>query len=100
MSNITRRTVRTAAGSPQEYPRLRHTDELLRKHQLLLVCGGGIPPQLIDWLSDDPASPSRVQAYLLDLKTHPGFPGAEIAAELELQAQGGALNHEPDGEAA
>ena len=88
-----------ARREKSESMRLTHTDELLRKHQLLLVCGGGIPPQLIDWLSDDPASPARVQAYLLDLKNHPGFPGAKIAAELEAQAQSGALNREPDGEA-
>ena len=77
-------TMAAKAVRPKNEMAVRHTDQLLRKHELLLKQAGN-RWFLIDWLdkAEKPVGKERVSAYLTDLERNPGFPGPEVAAQLQ-----------------
>jgi len=75
------------SSTPRPVPDpMYHTDDLLRKHHLLLEDRSDddtIRVRLVDWETHEAAHPDAALAYLGEL-THgnPGFPGPEIGAAL------------------
>jgi hypothetical protein len=55
-----------------------HTDDLLRKHNVMLMAGEG-SVLLVDSKTNLTVSAKRAAAYLSDLKKKPGFPEKELA---------------------
>src|ERR1700693_5945918 len=77
-------TAAAKAVRPNSDMAVLHTDDLLRKHELLLK-QVGTKWFLIDWrdIAEEPVNKERALAYLTDLASHPGFPGPEVAAQLQ-----------------
>jgi hypothetical protein len=66
-----------------------HTDQILRKHHLLLEVNhlsNGY--RLIDWISGEPVTREQVRAYVAEARG--GFPGPAILDNLASETQVGA----------